>query len=104
MNGKYEILKENYCTAEKISSDPECYEWAKSHPNSIARHYFCQQQYQDPMCTGIESFEDIGNTGEKPFLSWFMMFMLLVVLSITIVVLNILRKSRSAEKYYDADR
>jgi cytochrome oxidase assembly protein ShyY1 len=97
------MLKQNYCTADKIASDSECYEWAKSNPNSIARNYFCEQQHQDPICLTNESFVDGRKTAVDPSTTWFGLIMLLVVISIVIVILNTLRKRRLKEKYYYSD-
>jgi hypothetical protein len=106
-----EILKKNYCTADKIASDPNCYEWAKAHPESMARHYFCQQQYQDPLCTGAEAFNsgkeaffsELSNSGkiaEKIEFPWLMLLIFIVLMSLVFVVLNILKKGRGNVKYY----
>lgn len=90
----------NYCTADKIASDPICYKWAKLNPTSMARHYFCQQQFRDPLCSPVESFADIGPSSEKAVSFNFLVFIFIVIMCMIFLILKYLRKSQCAEKYY----
>ena len=86
------IVLKNYCTADKIASDPLCYDWAKSNPDSTARYYFCQQRFRDPLCD--ESFVE----KESHEISIFALFILVIIIN-AIILLIILRKNKDKEKY-----
>lgn len=88
-----DIVLKNYCTADKIASDPVCYSWAKNNPSSSARYYFCQHRYMDPLCG--ERFVEKERFEPPPFALFF-----LVIMISAIIITIILGKREVNTKYY----
>jgi len=76
-----EMLKRNYCSADKIATDDRCYKWAKTSGPNISLNYFCQQQHMDPLCTGVQ-IERL----ENPFKMWFILIFIIAIMLVAAVV------------------
>ena len=88
-----DIVLKNYCTADKIASDPACYEWAKNNPNSTARYYFCQQRHMDPLCG--ESF--VESTKSEP--QFFALFLLVIMISVIVTAIALSGRKGNTKFY-----